>query len=158
MFTLWNYAKQYMFNQLNILCHTFKIFKIWTHSNRDLGHVDKHDLRPTNQIYTFFHGSRSIGQIWQISYICLLEKNFGNPRNCQNKNKDLRKLHKNETTKNDTGYFDFCFKALCIEGFFVCQYKDHGPKRGQLKQSLKQIPWYDKLYWSKFASKSHKKN
>ena len=30
-----------------------------------------------NQIYAFFHGSRPVGQ---ISYICLLEKNFGKPQ------------------------------------------------------------------------------
>ena len=34
----------------------------------------------TNEIYAFYHGSWSIGQIRQISYICLLEKNFGKPR------------------------------------------------------------------------------
>ena len=28
----------------------------------------------------FFHGSRPVGQIRQISYICLLEKNFGKPQ------------------------------------------------------------------------------
>ena len=30
----------------------------------------------TNQIYAFFHGSRPVGQIRQINYIDLLEKNF----------------------------------------------------------------------------------
>ena len=34
----------------------------------------------TNQIYAFFHGSRLVGQIGQISYICLSEKNFGKPK------------------------------------------------------------------------------
>ena len=34
----------------------------------------------TNQIYAFFHVWRPVGQIRQISYICLLEKNFGKPQ------------------------------------------------------------------------------
>ena len=37
---------------------------------------DKHDLQSTNENYAFFNGSRPV---WQISYICLLEKNFGKP-------------------------------------------------------------------------------
>ena len=34
----------------------------------------------TNQIYTFFRGSRPGGQMRQISYICLLEENFEIPQ------------------------------------------------------------------------------
>ena len=34
----------------------------------------------TNQMNSFFHGSMPVGKIGQISYVCLLEKNFGKPQ------------------------------------------------------------------------------
>ena len=34
----------------------------------------------TNQMKAFLHGSRPVGQIKQISYISLLEKNFSKPQ------------------------------------------------------------------------------
>ena len=47
-----------------------------------MGHIDKHDLTIPNQIYAFFYGSRPIGEIRQISYICFLGKDLGNPTCC----------------------------------------------------------------------------
>ena len=42
-----------------------------------------------DMMYAFSHGSRLVGQIKQISYICLLEKNFGKPQLLVSKKRSL---------------------------------------------------------------------
>ena len=50
---------------MNFYCLTFDLYPRF-------GHIFKN-----RSCYAFFHGSRPVGEIRQISYICLLEKNFG---------------------------------------------------------------------------------
>ena len=85
------------YRYLNSLCSTIETVQnhkcsiIWTFHTTYLtcsrfgqilkGHVNKHDLTIHQLDLCFFHGSRPVEQIGQISYICFLEKNFGKPQN-----------------------------------------------------------------------------
>ena len=66
-----------MFNHLNFLCHTFDIFKIWMHLNRPCWQT-----LPNNPQIRFMLSFmvKTIGQVRQIGYFSLLEKNFRKPK------------------------------------------------------------------------------